>query len=231
MSNPLNDQEATDDTDPEATGRRWRRRADARPGEILEAALDLFVEKGFSATRMEEIAQRAGVTKGTLYLYFPSKEALFRSVVTETLVPVLEEGERLVGEFQGPTSELLELAVRRWWDVLNASRLSCLPKLVTSESANFPEVARFYMGTVIHRGRHLMEAVLQRGIDRGEFRPVDVPHAVRAILSGMMSAAIYKHSLLVYDSEPFDFDIYFRTHIDVILHGITRAHPKDASDA
>jgi AcrR family transcriptional regulator len=122
---------------------RWRRRSDARPAEIAEAALELFVEHGFAATRMEAIAKRAGVTKGTVYLYFPSKEDLFRAVVKENILPNLEQGERLVAEHTGSAAELLALLVRRSWELMQTSRTQCMPKLMLAEGKNFPELAKF----------------------------------------------------------------------------------------
>lgn len=205
--------------------RKWRRRADARPGEIAEAALALFVEKGFAATRVDEIAQRAGVTKGTVYLYYENKEALFRAAVTETLVPLLEEGERTVAEWTGSSAALLDHAVHRWWKVVRDGRVSCVPKLMTAEAGNFPELAEFYMRAVIHRARGIFAAILRRGIDRGEFRPVDVPTATRLVLSAMMNAVIYRHSLLRFDDQPFDFDEYFRLHVELVLRGLSTGDP------
>lgn len=207
--------------------RKWRRRADARPGEIAEAALALFVEKGFSATRMDEIAQRAGVTKGTVYLYYENKDALFRAAVTQTLVPILEEGERVVAEWTGTSGALLGHAVHRWWELVRDGRMSCLPKLMTAEAANFPELAEFYVRTVVHRARGIFAAIVQRGVDRGEFRPVDVPTATRLVLGAMMNAVIYRHSLLRFDDQPFDFDAYFALHVDLLVRGLA-AHPETA---
>jgi AcrR family transcriptional regulator len=110
----------THNTD-EQDGPRWRRRSEARPGEIVEAALDLFVEKGFAATKMDEIAKRAGVTKGTVYLYFPSKEDLFRAVVEEMMGPNIEAGERLVAEHEGTATDLLRKLILAWWELVGNS--------------------------------------------------------------------------------------------------------------
>lgn len=199
---------------------RWQRRSDARPGEILAAALDQFVERGFAATRMDEIAQRAGVTKGTLYLYFPSKEALFRAAVEDSIFPVLAEGERLVQEHVGPSAELFRQVMRRWWQTVGNSSLACLPKLMSGEAANFPALAEFYVNEVIHRGRRIFAAVLERGIERGEFRPLDIALAVRLAQAPLINAITYRFSLLPYDSEPWDFEAYIELHADTFLRGI-----------
>ena len=92
---------------PFATAARRERRKEARPGELLAAALDLFVEKGFAATRSEEVAQRAGVSKGTLFLYFPTKEDLFKAVVRESMGQAIDYGFEQVEKYTGPTAELI----------------------------------------------------------------------------------------------------------------------------
>ena len=101
---------------------RWKRRKDARPGEIVAAALDVFGERGFAATKLADVARRAGVTKGTLYLYFDSKEALFKAVVRETIVPVIAKGEALAQSFTGSARELLEQLVREYWRLVGRPR-------------------------------------------------------------------------------------------------------------
>src|SRR5262252_8704646 len=97
---------------------RWERRKDARPAELLAAALDLFVERGYAATRLDDVARRAGVSKGTVYLYFSSKEELFKAVVREGLVPLLERGEKMVAEHRGSIATLIDQLVRGWWEAV-----------------------------------------------------------------------------------------------------------------
>src|SRR5262249_21205413 len=115
---------------------RRRRMPEARPADILRAALDAFVENGFAATRLEDIAERAGVSKGTLYLYFESKEALFKAVIRETIVPVVERAEQQVEAFSGSSRDLFALTLRGWWSALSESRMTGLPKLVLAEATN-----------------------------------------------------------------------------------------------
>src|SRR5438876_12339156 len=121
---------------------RRRRMPEERPGDILDAALEAFVENGFAATRLEDVAQRAGISKGTLYLYFESKEALFKAAVRENVVPILERAERRVNEFEGSSRDLLVEILRTWWTSMHESRITGLPKLVLAESSNFPDAAR-----------------------------------------------------------------------------------------
>jgi len=128
---------------------RWRRRREARPGELIAAALDLFVEKGYAATRLDEVVARAGVSKGTLYLYFSSKEELFKAVVQEGLLPILAEGERFVATFQGSSADLMCEIVLGWWELIGTKPIGGIPKLIMAEARNFPEIARFYYDEVI----------------------------------------------------------------------------------
>ena len=136
-----------------------RRRKEARPGELTAAALDLFVEKGFAATRLDDVALRAGVSKGTLYLYFDSKEALFKAVVEEGIVPFLVAAEQKTAEYEGATIDLLRSLLFGWWEQIGATRLAGVTKLVISESHNFPEVARYYHDRVVLRGSALLRNV------------------------------------------------------------------------
>ena len=141
-----------------------QRRKEARPAELMAAALELFVEKGFAGTRLDDVAARAGVSKGTLYLYFDSKEALFKAVIQEGIVPILEEGAGLVDSFEGSAGELLRLLINEWWQRIGNTHLGGVPKLMISEARNFPELAVYYHDAVIMRGRDLMRRTLQRGI-------------------------------------------------------------------
>jgi len=204
---------------------RWRRRKQARPSEIIAAAFELFVDRGYAATKLEDVARSAGVTKGTMYLYFRSKEALFRAVVRDALGPVYEAGEQLIERHTGTTRELMGDFMRGWWKSLGESRLSGLPKLVISEARNFPEIARLYHEEAVSRGRELFARVLRRGIARGEFRPVDVRYALRVLGAPILFAAIWKHSIAMCETEPFDFGRYIDLHIDLALNGLTPRAP------
>src|ERR1041385_700738 len=184
--------------------KRWERRSKARPAEIVSAALDLFVEKGFAATKMEQIGARAGVTKGTVYLYFRSKEDLFRAVLEESIVPTVEAGEQMIDAHRGSASELFRTLVRTWWSVIGRHPTSGIPKLIMSEAANFPALAEIFFEKVIQRGRNLFATTIQLGIDRGEFRQVNVDNAVRLALAPLTSFVIHNHSLACYEAARID---------------------------
>ncbi len=199
---------------------KWQRRKEERPSEILAAAAETFVEHGYAATKLDEVARRAGVTKGTLYIYFEGKEALFKAVVRENIVPLLLSAEQSLGDEGAPADQLLRDLMYNWWRGMNAAHLGGIPKLVMSESANFPELAQIWFDEVVVRGRELFGQVLRRGIARGTFRPVDVDLAVRVFLAPVLMAAIWKHSMVACEKDGFPVEDYLRISLDILLRGL-----------
>jgi TetR/AcrR family transcriptional regulator len=199
-----------------------QRRKEARPQELLDAALELFVEKGFAATRSEEVAARAGVAKGTLYLYFPSKEDLLKAVVRENLSALIAEGATIAGKFEGTTHELLVLLMQTWWERVGNTPASGIFKIIITEMGNFPDFARFYVQEVIEPSHDLFTGVLQRGIDSGELRPVNVFEAVHVLIFPMLMLCLHKHSLgtCAGMGPMMDAPSFIRTHVDVVVRGL-----------
>ena len=207
----------TDDED----APRWRRRKQARPQEIIQAALDLFVEKGYAATRAEEVALRAGVSKGTVYLYFANKQELFEAVVCESLLPILAEANDLLDHFVGNSFDLLEELLWRWWERVGPSKLSGIMKLVMAEAGNFPEIARFYHSIFIKPAEQLMIRLLQRGITRGEFRKVDPQHMVHVMTAPMVMLFVWQNSFgRCSGVKNIDPKNHVSTTIDLLKHGL-----------
>lgn len=199
---------------------RWARRKDARPEEITSAALELFTERGYAATRLEDVAARAGISKGTLYLYFENKEQLFKAVVREGFVSPLKEMRELVERYEGPTFDLVEMLVRGWWQHIGSTRLSAIPKLMVSEARNFPEIARFYVDEVVKPGREAIAAVLRRGIERGEFRAVDPEVVGNLLFAPMMMIALWRNSLSVCTPAQLDAVPLLEAHLDMLRRGL-----------
>jgi len=184
---------------------RWQRRKTARPAEILAAALASFAERGFAATRLDDVAARAGVTKGTLYLYFPSKEELFKAVVRQELLPTIEWAEAMVAESAASSmvvlGQLAELFTR-----IVSSRLSAIPKLVLTEAGNFPDLARFYLE---------------------EVRSVDTESVVLCVIAPLLLACLWRHSFEPHSSRPLDIEALFRAQLDLLRRGLA-AEPRGA---
>lgn len=189
--------------------------------ELLDAALDLFVERGFAATRSEDVAARAGVSKGTLYLYYPSKEDLLKAVISRNVVNQITEGSEIIRQFKGNSSELLAMVLLLWWERIGETRASGIIKLMTSEVRNFPEVAQFYVDEVVTPSNQMLAQVIQRGVDRGEFRSVNVPEVVHALVGPLIFLVLNKHSLgacsISFMLEP---RLVITALIDMVLNGL-----------
>ena len=192
----------------------------ARPEEILRAAMQSFVERGFAATRLEEVGARAGVSKATVYLYFNNKEDLFRSTVRESIVPYIESGEARIAGFQGDPVELLRELYDRWAAVVTDPLLGGLCKLVVAEAGNFPEVARFYMEDVVKRTRALFADVIQRCMETGRLRQGPVDFIVRDLTAPILFVSLWRHSLASHDDTPLDVPAYLDFHFSLVLQGL-----------
>jgi TetR/AcrR family transcriptional regulator len=207
-----------------ASAKRERRK-DARPGELIAAALDLFVEKGFAATRAEEVAARAGVSKGTLFLYFQSKEELFKAVVRENISGRFSEWNEEFEAFEGSTPDMLAYCLHTWWDRVGSTKASGITKLMMSEAKNFPDLAAFYQQEVIQPGQTLIRRILQRGIATGEFRELDLDYAVYQIVAPMIYLVISQHSVSVCIRDDFVLEPkrYIEAQVQTLLHGMMAA--------
>lgn len=199
-----------------------QRRKETRPQELLDAALERFVEKGFAATRSEEVAQRAGVSKGTLYLYYPSKEELFKAVVRQKLSQLIAEGQDLVGSFEGHTSDLLRQLVHVWWERFGNTPAAGIHKVVIAEVRNFPELAQFYADEVITPADRLFSSTVERGIARGEFRALPVHDVAHALMAPMIFMALHRHSFGCCPVHGMEMDpmAVLNTQLELVLHGL-----------
>ncbi len=201
-------------TEDESTAPRWRRRKDARPQEIVEAALSVFSERGFAAARLDDVAARAGVSKGTLYLYFPNKEELFKAVVRAAIVPNIEMAERLLAENRDSSFAILEKLLAIMATRILRTKAGAIPKLIIAEAGNFPDLARFYYDEVIRRAFALLSAVLARGVESGEFRPLDIDSTVRLIVAPMLMSALWRSTFEALEGRPLDVPALLRAHLD-----------------
>lgn len=206
-----------------ALSAKRERRKEARPGELLDAALELFVEKGFTATRAEEVAARAGVSKGTLFLYFQSKEELFKAVVRENISGRFKEWNEEFETFEGTAAEMLSYCMTSWWERVGATRASGITKLMMSEAGNFPEITAFYQQEVIQPGQTLIRRIMQRGIDRGEFRPMDLDYAIYSVIAPMIFLVLSKHSAgtCADPTLPGNAEKYLASQVETILYGLS----------
>ena len=207
------------------SGPRWRRLPEERPRQILDAALEVFGERGLAGAKLDDIAKRAGVSKGTIYLYFPNKEELFREVVRAVVIgPKDQHAERIAKATDDP-AEQLEQFLRAHWDFVRSPQYQTIYKLVTGELHNFPDLAEFYGREVIKPGNRLLADVIQRGIDKGIFRRVDPILAARFMASTAITHStwcarrhVFKMLTDVTDEQVFE------QLLDFFFHAI-RANP------
>ena len=204
---------------------RWRRRKEDRPAEILIAALRLFSDKGFALTKLNDVAKEAGVSKGTLYLYFDGKEALFKAVINEFVLPQIAEAEEQAEQYSGSISDLMIELQERWQINVLETELSGISKIMMAEASNFPELAQFYLENVIYRTRSFVTSLISIGIDRGEFISCNPEFAARTFLTPLVFSAVWKHSLAPFDTD-YDVKGYLKLNLDIFLRGIL----KDTTD-
>lgn len=219
----------TSDVNPEETGAqpRWRRRAADRPQEILDAALTVFISKGFAGTKLDDVAAAAGISKGLLYRYFDNKAELFKDVIRQTLGTTIRDvGDR--ARASDSALAALDMFLNQMIAVASDARRSAIPKLVISESGNFPELAVFYLAEVIGPGLKQLAGLVRRGTESGEFRKVDPELAARSIIAPLLLLVIWRHTFAKYDSGRFDPEALIRQHRDILLHGLAASAPAPA---
>lgn len=204
----------------EKQSKTWQRRKQARPGEILDAALTVFAEKGFAASRMEDIATKAGVTKGTIYLYFESKEEVFKSLARQHIGDTLAMAAQAARSFDGGTFDFLTIFFQRFADVVLTSDAVVLPKIIIAESGNFPELAAFWRQEVIDKAMGMLRGVLERGIAKGEIRDLPPDYICKLCVAPMLMSLIWRTTFARTDDTPFDYEAFLAVHRDVLYRGL-----------
>jgi AcrR family transcriptional regulator len=200
--------------------KRWQRRKDARPPEILEAALAVFAQKGFAATRLDDIAAKAGITKGTIYLYFDSKQALFEALARQSVGAQIEQIRAQLAAFPGSSAELLRFVLSTMGRFAMTSDRVVLPRLVLAEAANFPKLAEFWRREIIDHGIALMSGIVQRGIERGEFRAIELQHAARLCMAPILVIILWRTTFAQFDETPYDYQGLIEAHVQTLLKGL-----------
>jgi len=169
---------------------KWRRCPEDRPEQIIKAALEVFGECGLANARLQDIAERAGVSKGTIYLYFPNKEELFREMIRQTAVAAIEKAEQQLTQGT-PTTQLLAF-LRGYWTFVRSPVFSTIYRLVLGELHQFPDLAKFYAHEVVARGQRLLGGIIRRGTEAGEFREIDPMIAARMLVALVVMNGIWR---------------------------------------
>jgi AcrR family transcriptional regulator len=199
---------------------KQRRAPTERPQEILDAALALFVEKGFAATRLDDVAERAGLSKAAIYLYFDDKTGLFLDVVRQAVASNLDMVETMLAAHRGPVAPLIPRILEFMATRIEETPMASVAKVVISESRAFPEIGRFYLKEVIGRGMPLMEGLIARGIAQGEFRKVDPGLTVRTMIGAMLLGGLWRTVFEPIGAEKLDVRALARHHADLMLHAL-----------
>ena len=205
---------------------KWRRRKDARPSDIVAAALEVFGEKGFAGARIEEIARRAGVSKGTLYLYFETKSDIFRAVVHDAISPNIDEVGRTILALDLPFAEVVRLLLPRFAQLVTELPVGAVVKMVIGESRNFPELAKVWHDEVVQQGVALLSALIERGQGRGEVRPGDPRTHAFSIMGPMLLGVLWRETFTPVGGAEIDLVAVASQHAETVLDGLVEREPK-----
>jgi AcrR family transcriptional regulator len=199
---------------------RWQRRAEDRPREICAAALDVFTEKGFAAARLDEIARRAGVSKGTLYLYFKDKEDLFRAVVRDTVAPNVDALREAAMASDLPFAVIAQMFLSRFADIASRLPVGAVAKMVIGESGNFPELAKVWHDQVAGPAIGLLAGLIEKAQAKGEVRPGDPRLHAFTLMGPMLMGVIWRETLQPVGGAPLDIEALARQHAQTVLTGL-----------
>lgn len=207
---------------------KFRRRSEARPDEVLDAALALFVEKGFAATRVEDIAARAGVSKGTVYLYFPSKEAVLEGLVRRGILPIAESAIRKLGDLDGDPRIILSGAIRMLGGRFSDPQVRAIPKVVLREVVSFPHLAEMYRREVLDHVIPVVVSLIERGIAEGYLRPVDPELTVRSIVGPLVLHVLLAEVFGIVPKGGIEIEELIDNHLTVLFDGLSALGAADA---
>ncbi|MEO6015041.1 MAG: TetR/AcrR family transcriptional regulator [Devosia sp.] len=202
-------------------GPKFRRRAEARPDEVLDAALALFVEKGFANTRVEDIATRAGLSKGAVYLYFPSKEAILEGLVLRAVTPIANNALGFVTNYAGDPRTVITMVLKMVAGRLTAPETIAIPKLLIREMIHFPEFAGVYRREVLDRVIPVVEQLIKTGIEEGYFRPVDPHLTIRSIVGPIVLHMLMAEIFGIMPEEGLSVDKLVDNHLTILFDGLS----------
>ncbi|MBT5185704.1 MAG: TetR/AcrR family transcriptional regulator [Kordiimonadaceae bacterium] len=202
---------------------KWRRKPESRPDEILDGALIEFRSRGFAGARIEDIAKHAGLSKGTVYLYFSSKEEMLKALVRRSVLPISEMFTDIAGHVQDNNkkaadvlSQMIQIAANKF----SNHEIGSIPLLIIGEAGNFPELAEFYRQEVIEASMKAIMTVLMFGIQKGEFRKCNPKYAVRTLMGALLMQVIWDGTFARDDEEPISYEELIQSHLDIFMNGI-----------
>lgn len=199
--------------------RKWARRKEDRPGELVDAALAEFTAKGFVATRLEDVARRAGVSKGTVYRYFDGKDALFEAVLKSLIAPVLDQVETLVDDWPGSNRDLLKTVLTRMYGHVIGSDYPAVVRVMLAEGPGYPHLFEVYHREVVARGQGILGRILERGVAEGEFRDGPAARMPLSVIGPAIAALIWQ--ITFQPIQPIETDRFLEAHLDLLLNGLS----------
>ena len=210
----------TDTATSPARPRPRQARKEARTAEIIAAGLREFARHGFEGARLDRIAEAANIAKGTVYLYFKSKDDLFAAAVEERVVTILDETVADFSTFEGTTEEILRFVIRETYDKLVKTEAIAIMHILISEGHRFPALVELYHTLAIKKGTALLQAIIDRGLARGEIRPNAAAKIPDLIIAPAVFFAINQRVFA--KIHPLDLDDFIDGHIDLVLHGVLK---------
>lgn len=202
---------------------KFRRRAEDRPDEVLDAALTLFVQKGYGATSVAEIARAAGISKGAVYLYFPSKQAIIEGLVRRAVTPISARALEQAALAHGNLRTALPAVMRVIAEAMNDPKVYAVPRIVLHEAVVAPEIAAFYREAVLDMAIPAVEGLIAQGVARGELRPVDPEMTVRSLMGPIVIHVMLAEIFGVSPKGGLDLQRLIDNHIDILLNGLFAA--------
>lgn len=199
---------------------KFKRRKADRPDEIVAAALEVFAEKGFAAARLEDIAKRAGVSKGAIYLYFATKEDIFRAVVEQGVAPNLSAVQNILANASADFPVLLRGLVKVLAGVVATTPVGGIVKMVIGESRNFPELAQAWHDQLVRPALAAMTQAIAAAQARGELRPGDPRLHAISLISPLLVGVVWRETFLPVGAEPIDIPALAEQHVELWLRGM-----------
>lgn len=204
---------------------KWRRKPERRPDDILDGALIEFRRRGFTGARIEDIAKHAGLSKGTVYLYFDSKEDMLKELVRRSVMPIAVALKNIADHIcdqceEEPAADLIRRMMMIVAENLTDSKISSIPLLIIGEAGNFPELAAFYRKEVIEVTMEALGIVMKRGMETGEFKNIDVSYAIRSLMSVVIMQVLWNGVFAVKSDAEIPIKELMNSHLDIYLNGI-----------
>lgn len=206
---------------PEERGPKFRRRAEARPDEVLDAALELFMEKGFAATRVDDIARRAGLSKGAVYLYFPSKEAVLEGLVRRAIIPIADSALEALAHYEGDPRIIISMVIKMVGHRFSDPRIVAIPKVVFREVLGFPHLAEMYRTEVLDKVLPVVSGLIRRGVEQGYLRQVDPDLTLRSIIGPLMLHLLLAEVFRITPEGGLHFDRMVDNHLSILFDGLS----------